>query len=254
MGSQRVRHDWMAKHSTCGILVLWPRIKPSPPAEKVQHLNKEVPTRLFQVSTLVPSSLTGIGLILCRLRWHLSPSFMPTIPVLTARWKPVFQSHSIHPWISDILLSNPQQSFVLQIPKSEATLPIWLLLSFKDFFFLNVDHFKSLFWICYNIASVMCFGVLATGDLRSLTKERTAPPALEGEVLTWENMNFRTKWFSIFYFLFIYLFLAMLDLCCCTWTLVAASSGYSFIAEHRLQSVQVSVAAAGPPAKSKMLL
>ena len=178
---------------------------------------------------------------------------MPTIPVLTARWKPVFQSHSVHPWISDILLSNPQQSFVLQIPKSEATLPIWLLLSFKDFFFLMWIILK----VCFEFVTillVLCFGVLATGDLRSLTRERTAPPALEGEVLTWENMNFRTKWFSIFYFIFIYLFLAMLDLCCCTWTLVAASSGYSFIAEHRLQSVQVSVAAAGPPAKSKMLL
>ena len=180
---------------------------------------------------------------------------MPTIPVLTARWKPVFQSHSIHPWISDIPLSNLQQSFVLQIPQSEATLAIWLLLlSFKDFFFLNVDHFKSLFWICYNIASVVCFGVLATGDLRSLTRERTAPPALEGEVLTWENLSFRTKWFPIFYFILIYLFLAALDLCCCTWTLVAASSGYSLVAEYRLQSVQVSAAAAGPPGTSKMVL
>ena len=27
--------------------------------------------------------------------------------------------------------------------------------------FFNVDHFKSRYWICYNIASVVCFGFLA---------------------------------------------------------------------------------------------
>ena len=27
--------------------------------------------------------------------------------------------------------------------------------------FLNVDHLKTLYWICYNTASVLCFGVLA---------------------------------------------------------------------------------------------
>ena len=29
---------------------------------------------------------------------------------------------------------------------------------FKDFF--HVDHFLSFYWICYNIASVLCFGFL----------------------------------------------------------------------------------------------
>ena len=140
---------------------------------------------------------------------------MPIIPVLTARWKPVYQSLSIHPWVSDILLSNPEQSFVLQIPKSEATLPIWLLLSFIDFFFFfDVDQFKSLFWICYNIASAVCFGVLATGDLSSLTRARTPPSTSEGEVLTWENLNFRTKWFFIFYYFWLHwVFVAARGLC-----------------------------------------
>ena len=35
-----------------------------------------------------------------------------------------------------------------------------LFFFFKDFFF-NLHHFKSLYWICYNIASVLCFGLLA---------------------------------------------------------------------------------------------
>ena len=29
----------------------------------------------------------------------------------------------------------------------------------KKFFYM--DHFKILYWICYNIASVLCFGFLA---------------------------------------------------------------------------------------------
>ena len=33
------------------------------------------------------------------------------------------------------------------------------------FFFFNVDHFKNLYWVCYNIASISCFGFLATRHL-----------------------------------------------------------------------------------------
>ena len=38
---------------------------------------------------------------------------------------------------------------------------------FVFFFFFNVDHFKSLYWICYNIASVLCnfFGCKGCGIL-----------------------------------------------------------------------------------------
>ena len=38
--------------------------------------------------------------------------------------------------------------------------------SFSHFFlrlFFNMDHFRSLYWICSNTASVLCFGFLAQG-------------------------------------------------------------------------------------------
>ena len=53
---------------------------------------------------------------------------------------------------------------------------------FKDFF--DVDHFKSLYWICYNIASVLCFGFLAWRILAPQPGIKPVPPALEGKVLT----------------------------------------------------------------------
>ena len=40
-----------------------------------------------------------------------------------------------------------------------------LLLLFKRFF--DVDHFKILYCVCHNIASVLCFGVLATRHVGS---------------------------------------------------------------------------------------
>ena len=47
-------------------------------------------------------------------------------------------------------------------------------------------HFKSVYWICYNIASVLPFGFWLQGmwDLSTLTRDWTRAPALEGEVLT----------------------------------------------------------------------
>jgi hypothetical protein len=33
--------------------------------------------------------------------------------------------------------------------------------------FFNVDHFKSLYGICYNIASVLCYGFLASRHVGS---------------------------------------------------------------------------------------
>ena len=50
-----------------------------------------------------------------------------------------------------------------------------------------MDHFLSLYWICYNIASVLYFGFFgheACGILASQPGIKPAPPALEGEVLT----------------------------------------------------------------------
>ena len=62
-------------------------------------------------------------------------------------------------------------------PKSllaHASVPSWL----KDDFFFNMDHFQSLYWICYNIASVfllmfLFFGYQALGGLCSLTRDWT---------------------------------------------------------------------------------
>ena len=56
----------------------------------------------------------------------------------------------------------------------------------KDLF--GVDHFfKSLYWMCSNIASVLCFGFFglgACGILPPWPGIEPAPPALEGKVLT----------------------------------------------------------------------
>ena len=38
---------------------------------------------------------------------------------------------------------------------------------FLFFFFFNVDHFYSLYWICYSIASVLCFVFLARRQVQS---------------------------------------------------------------------------------------
>ena len=49
----------------------------------------------------------------------------------------------------------------------------------KTFFFFNVDSFQSLYWICYNIASVLCFGSFwswGMWDLTSQTRDQTPTP------------------------------------------------------------------------------
>ena len=55
---------------------------------------------------------------------------------------------------------------------------------FKIFF--DVDHFSSLYWICQNIAAVLCFGHKACGILAPLPESelKPAPHTLEDEVLT----------------------------------------------------------------------
>ena len=49
-----------------------------------------------------------------------------------------------------------------------------------------MDHFQSLYWICYNIALVLCFSFWLRGmwDLSCPTRDLTRTPALEGKVLT----------------------------------------------------------------------
>ena len=60
-------------------------------------------------------------------------------------------------------------------------------LCFKIFFF-DVDHFfKTIYWICYNIASVLCFGFFgpeACGILAPRPRIKPSPTALEDRVLT----------------------------------------------------------------------
>ena len=46
----------------------------------------------------------------------------------------------------------------------------------KKKLFFTVDHFKSLYWICYNIASVLCFGFLATRHVRSQLADQGLNP------------------------------------------------------------------------------
>ena len=43
----------------------------------------------------------------------------------------------------------------------------FLITILKDFFFFDVDHFLSLYWICYNIVSVLCFAFLVMRHVES---------------------------------------------------------------------------------------
>jgi len=44
--------------------------------------------------------------------------------------------------------------------------------------------FESLYWICRDILSALCFGHVACGILALWSGIEPTPPALEGEVLT----------------------------------------------------------------------
>ena len=65
---------------------------------------------------------------------------------------------------------------------------LFSLTLFLKFFFFNVGHCLSLYWICYNIASVfLCFGVLARdtwGVLATCPWIGPTLPSLKDEVLT----------------------------------------------------------------------
>ena len=69
---------------------------------------------------------------------------------------------------------------------------LWLSIAFRYFFcffrIFDVDHFLSLYWICYSIVSVsfLCFGFLTDRLMGSYLPDwRSSPPSvLEGEVLT----------------------------------------------------------------------
>ena len=52
----------------------------------------------------------------------------------------------------------------------------WYLFLKPFFFFFDVGHFKSLDYICYNIAYVLCFGVLAVKHMGSYLLDQGSNP------------------------------------------------------------------------------
>ena len=87
----------------------------------------------------------------------------------------------------DLCLTGASRVYFFQI--------ILLFLLFFFFLrFLNVDHFKHCYWICYNIASAFCccfcclvwfwfHGLEACGIFSSQTRGRTCTPSLERQGL-----------------------------------------------------------------------
>ena len=70
-----------------------------------------------------------------------------------------------------------------------------------------MDHFKSPYWIYYSIASALCFDFFwpwGMWDLSSLTRDQTHTPCTGRFIL-----------FGLFSFIYLFLFLAVLGLCCC---------------------------------------
>ena len=70
----------------------------------------------------------------------------------------------------------------VKIPSGNPTRELlgFIFLSFF-FFFFNVDHFKSLYWICYYIASVVCvlaFWPRGIRDPSSPTRDQTHTPCI----------------------------------------------------------------------------
>ena len=59
------------------------------------------------------------------------------------------------------------------------------------FFFWMKTIFKNLFWICYNIASVLCFGFLASRHVRSILATR---PGIESTPL--HGPQYLNHWIS----------------------------------------------------------
>ena len=56
-----------------------------------------------------------------------------------------------------------------------------LLLFFLRFLWMWTIFFLSLFWICYNIPSVLCFGFLASRHLSFLTRDPTCTSCIGGQ-------------------------------------------------------------------------
>ena len=77
------------------------------------------------------------------------------------------------------------QWFLRHGTKSIISLEFWYLSFFPEYFF-SVDHFKILYWICYNTVSILFwfFGWKVCEILDPQLGIKPVPPSLEGEVLT----------------------------------------------------------------------
>ena len=77
-----------------------------------------------------------------------------------------------HDWVTELSWMTRNSSSILK-----SSLKFFL----KKISF-DMDHFKSLYWICYNIASVPCFGFLAVRHVGSLATQpeiEPVPPVLK---------------------------------------------------------------------------
>ena len=67
-------------------------------------------------------------------------------------------------------------------------------------FFLDMDYFKSLYWICYSIASVLCFGFLASrrvaSELPDQPKQGLKPHPLHEKVMSTREVPWRIGFWS----------------------------------------------------------
>ena len=97
----------------------------------------------------------------------------------------------------------------------EPTFPSWPLphsltfclspitLTSSSFFFFNGDHFQSLYWTCYNTASVflnvLVFWPQGMWDLSSQTRDWTHTPCVRGWILShWTTREYLCPLFFIF--------------------------------------------------------
>ena len=138
-----------------------------------------------------PVSLAGLTFPAANLRrqsWWMSRIFAVLIfqnSVITGRKRKSWGGLDVDSWHSALWLH--QQSLSNLFSASMIPSPPHFHLTLRaaaSFFFSHMDHFKRLYWICYNIASV-CFGVFffffflrGMWDLSSPTRDWTHTPCI----------------------------------------------------------------------------
>ena len=100
-----------------------------------------------------------------------------------------FQENSLHCWCNELAKNTYVFTHVhtqAHINKQQQGWNLWVFLSCC--FFSYGPFFKSLYWNCYNIPSVLCFVFLAPSHVGSQLPDKGwnlhLPPALEDKVLT----------------------------------------------------------------------